>query len=100
MIEINGTEVMTAKDLISVLSKYNPDTPLISASDDEGNSHSYVIFSPTVGEFDESTGDFIDIGTLAECKQKVSKKKFDNEIDESISKKIAQFKGEKTICIN
>lgn len=42
---------LTVKDLISALSKLNPQANLVYSCDEEGNRFEYVYYSPTVGKF-------------------------------------------------
>ena len=46
------------KDLIESLEKLDPNLPIVSSSDEEGNSFSFVCFNPTIGKIDDF-GDFI-----------------------------------------
>jgi hypothetical protein len=46
------------KDLEEIL-KQHGDLPLVSSSDDEGNSFRYVYYSPTYGFFNEKDREFV-----------------------------------------
>lgn len=45
------------KELQMIADKY-PNALVVSASDEEGNCHSEVVYSPTLGHFNKKTGDF------------------------------------------
>lgn len=45
-------EIRTVGDLIEDLKELDPSLKLVASSDDEGNSFTYVRYSPTEGKFD------------------------------------------------
>lgn len=82
---------LTVKDVIEALKELDPHLPIVSSSDEEGNSYSEVFFHPTEGYFLD--GQFIDAETVEES--------FMMEDDilhqDSVNLKT---KGEKVVCIN
>jgi len=92
--------VMTVGQLRNILRSLPSNMNLVSSSDDEGNSHGWVIFAPTLGEFQEDSGEFCDLVPIAESKVAVENNKFKDKFDKEINEMFAKFKGEPCLCIN
>lgn len=58
---------------LNALAKLHPDAIVVSASDEEGNSYSEVIYSPTLGHWDKVVCEWsTDHGSLTPEKVKVN----------------------------